>query len=68
MPSECLRFWAALMRCPASFEVVHRLFEDAVLVGHEKSIRIGILRSLDCFDFSRKRAEYELERKEKRAG
>jgi hypothetical protein len=28
----------------------------------------GILRSLDCFAFSRERAEYERERKEKRAG
>jgi hypothetical protein len=35
-------------------EVVHRLFEDGVFVGHDRSIRVGsILRSLDCFAFSR---------------
>jgi hypothetical protein len=34
-------------------EVGHRLFEDGVFVGHEKSIRAGILRSPDCFAFSR---------------
>src|SRR5215216_7860084 len=33
-------------------EVVHRLFEDGVFVGHEKSIRRGgVLRSLDCVAF-----------------
>ncbi len=35
-------------------EVVHRLFKDGVFVGHERSIRTGILRSLDYFAFSRK--------------
>jgi hypothetical protein len=33
-------------------EIVHRLFEDGVFVGHDQSIRAGILRSLDCFIFS----------------
>jgi hypothetical protein len=48
-------------------EVVHRLFEDSVFVGHERSIRTsGGLRSLNCFACAR--AEYERERKEKRAG
>jgi hypothetical protein len=36
-------------------EVVHRLFQDGVFVGHEKSIRVAILRSLECFAFSRER-------------
>jgi hypothetical protein len=39
-------------------QVVHRLFEDGVFVGHDQSIRVGILRSPDCFAFSRERAEY----------
>jgi hypothetical protein len=34
-------------------EVVHRLFKNDVFVGHEKSIRAGILRSPDCFAFPR---------------
>src|SRR5919112_1577861 len=34
-------------------EVVHRLFEDGVFVGHDRSIRAGILRSPDYFTFSR---------------
>jgi hypothetical protein len=34
-------------------EVVHRLLEDGVFVGHDKSIRVGILRSPDCFTFPR---------------
>ena len=38
---------------PGFLEVVHRLFEDGVFVGHERSIRTGILRSLDCFTFPR---------------
>ena len=39
---------------PGYLEVVHRLVEDGVFVGHEKSIRVdSILRSLDCFAFSR---------------
>jgi hypothetical protein len=49
-------------------EVVHRLFEDGVFVGHEKSIRVGILRSLDFFACLRERAEYERKGKEQRAG
>ena len=49
-------------------EVVHRLFEDGVFVGHERSIRVGILRLPDRFAFSRERAEYERKGKEKRAG
>jgi hypothetical protein len=36
-------------------EVVHRLFEDGVFVGHGQRIRVGI-RSSDCLAFSR---EYE---------
>jgi hypothetical protein len=33
-------------------EVVHRLFEDGVFVGHDRSIGIGgILRSGDCYAF-----------------
>ena len=35
------------------FEVLHRLFEGGVFVGHDQSIQVGILRSLDCFTFSR---------------
>jgi hypothetical protein len=38
---------------PGFLEVVHCLFEDAVFVGHDLSIRIGsILRSPDYFAFS----------------
>ncbi len=44
---------------PGFLEVVHRLFEDGVFVGHEKSIRAGILRSPDCFAFSRLRERKE---------
>jgi hypothetical protein len=36
-------------------EVVQRLLEDGVFVGHDQSIRVGILRSVDCFAFSRER-------------
>jgi hypothetical protein len=36
-------------------EVVHRFFEDGVFVGHERSIRIGIIQSPDCFAFSHER-------------
>jgi hypothetical protein len=43
--------------CPDSLsgflEIVHSLFEDGVFVGHDKSIRAGIVRSPDCFAFSR---------------
>jgi hypothetical protein len=38
---------------PGFLEVVHSLFENGVFVGHGKSIRAGILRSLDCFAFPR---------------
>jgi hypothetical protein len=39
---------------PSGFlEVVHRLFEDGVFIGHDRSIRVGILRSPDCFIFPR---------------
>jgi hypothetical protein len=37
-------------------EVVHRLFENRILVSHEQSIRVGILQSLHCFAFSHKHA------------
>src|SRR5918993_4039746 len=46
---------------PGFLEVVHRLFEDGVFVSHDKSIRTdAILRSLDCFAFSRKHADWAL--------
>ena len=38
---------------PGFLEVVHRLFEDGLFVGHDWSIWVGILRSLDYFTFSR---------------
>jgi hypothetical protein len=38
---------------PGFLEVVHRLLEDGVFVGHDRSIRVGIFRSLDCLAFSR---------------
>jgi hypothetical protein len=42
-------------------EVVHRLFEDGVFGGHEKSIRAGsVLRSVDYFAFSRERTDWKL--------
>ena len=45
-------------------EVVHRLFEDGVFVGHNRNIRSGdIIRSLDCFAFSRDHADWQLLRK-----
>jgi hypothetical protein len=34
-------------------EVVHSLFEDGVFFGHDRSIGVGILRSLDYFALSR---------------
>ena len=34
-------------------EVVHRLLENGVFVGHDQSIGVGILRSPKCFAFSR---------------
>ena len=54
-----LRAHEALSRpdsLPSFLEVVHRLFENSVFVGHDQSIGIGILRSLDCFAFSREHA------------
>ena len=45
---------------PGFLEVVHRLFEDGVFVGHDQSIRVGILRSPDCFAFSREHADWAL--------
>jgi hypothetical protein len=52
---HALRAHEALSRSdalPGFLEVVHRLFEDGVFVGHEKSIRAGLARSPDCFAFS----------------
>jgi hypothetical protein len=49
---QALRAHEALSRPDALsgfLEVVHRLFENGVFVGHEKSIRAGILRSLNRF-------------------
>ena len=37
---------------PGFLEVVQSLLEDGVSVGHDQSIRVGILRSPDCFTFS----------------
>jgi hypothetical protein len=49
---------------PSGFlEVIHRLFEDGVFVGHDRIIRVGILRSPDCFAFSREHADRELLKK-----
>ena len=42
---------------------IHSLFEDGVFVGHDRSIGVGILRSLDCFAFSREHADWELLKK-----
>jgi hypothetical protein len=59
-----LRTHEALSRpdtLPGFLEVVHRFFEDGVIVGHDRSIRAGILRSLDCFPFSR---EFPYQRRE----
>jgi hypothetical protein len=53
---QALRAHEALSRPYALcgfFEVDHGLFEDGVFVGHDQSIRVGILRSLDCFAFFR---------------
>jgi hypothetical protein len=44
-------------------EVIHRLIKDGVFVGHDQSIRVGILRSSDRFTFSREHAVWELLRK-----
>jgi hypothetical protein len=40
---------------PGFLEVIHRLFKDGVFVRHDRSIRVGIVRSLDCFALSRER-------------
>jgi len=42
---------------PSFLEVVHRLFNNVVFVGHDRSIRVGILRSADCFTFPRERKD-----------
>jgi hypothetical protein len=47
-------------------EVVHRLFEDGVFIGHDRSIRTDILRSPERFAFSREHADWELLRKRAR--
>ncbi len=54
--SHTLRAHEALSRPDALsgfLEVIHRLFEDGVFVGHDKSIRVGIIRSPDYCVFSR---------------
>ena len=38
-------------------EVLHRLVEDGVFVGHVRSIRTRIIRSPDCFAFPRERED-----------
>jgi hypothetical protein len=57
---HALRAHEALSRpdaLPGFLEVVHRLFEDGVFVGHDQSIRAGsVLRILDCLCFSREHA------------
>jgi hypothetical protein len=67
-----LRAQEALSRpdaLPGFLEVVHRLLEDGVFIDHDRSIRVGILRSPDYFALSHERAEYERKReREKRAG
>jgi hypothetical protein len=40
---------------PGFLEVVHRLLEDGVFVCLDRSIRVGIPRSPECFAFSRER-------------
>jgi hypothetical protein len=48
-------------------EVIHRLFESGIVVGHDRSIRISsVPRSVDCFAFSREHADWELLRKRDR--
>jgi hypothetical protein len=49
---HALRAHEALSRSdalPGFLEVVHSLFENGVFVSHERSIRVGILRSLRLF-------------------
>ena len=48
---------------PGFLEVVHRHFEYGCFIGHDRSIRAGILRSPDCFAFSREHADGVLLRK-----
>jgi hypothetical protein len=63
---HALRTHEALSRPDAPsglLEVIHRLFEDGVFVGHDRSIRAGILRSPDRFAFAREHADWELLRK-----
>jgi hypothetical protein len=48
-----MRLWVALMRCPASLRLSHRLFEEGIFVGHDRRIRTRIIRSPDCFTFPR---------------
>jgi hypothetical protein len=58
---HALRAHEALSRpdtLPGFLEVVHRLFENGVFVGHDKSIGAGILRSPHCFAFSRERLRH----------
>jgi hypothetical protein len=55
------------LSCPDAlsgfFEIVHRLFEDTVFLGHDLSIGVGNFLSLDCFAFSRENAFWPLLRK-----
>jgi hypothetical protein len=57
-----LRAHEALSRpdaLPGFLEVIHRLLEDGVFVGHDRSIRAGgIFRSLDCLVFSCEHADW----------
>jgi hypothetical protein len=66
---HALRTHEALSRpdaLPGFLEVVHRLFENSVFVSHDQSIGVGILRSPDCFAFSREHADWSLLRKKGR--
>jgi hypothetical protein len=52
---------------PGFFEIVHRLFQDGIFVGHDRNIRISsVLRSVDYLAFSREHADWELLRKRRR--
>jgi hypothetical protein len=51
---HALRSHEALSRpyaLPGFLEVIHRLFEDGVFVGHDRSIRAGILRRVGEPDY-----------------
>jgi hypothetical protein len=53
---HALRAHEALSRpdpLPGFLEVIHRLVEDGVFIGHDPSIRVGIIRSLDYCVVSR---------------